>query len=471
MNRCCLIVCFCCILFLNGLGIQELKKEKIKLKSEAEKLVKKENEEAILQKNSEEKLKETSRTSIENTESENTKLEAKREEIKDDSQDLEISVAIMTGQYRSYFHDRIELEFESDYQDENSGTCYSGKEKLILEKEDELPKTGNLILSPVDKTKENRIKLLSVERGQGTPSYRETLIIGKEKNGWYVVNRLPLEEYLYGVVPSEMPSNYEEEALKAQAVCARTYAWMQMQKNQDSLGIGIAQADDSVSYQVYQNSGESETAKKAVDETKGEILIKDGEPITAYYFSTSHGKTSTNEVWEASAPASYLKSVECKFDSDMPWYQWKVYFSSEQLLKQAKNKLPDASVLEKMEVEETGESDAVLKLKIETDTGGIELKNEYEIREFLSPQNLEIVRQDESAVKGGKLLPSAYFTLEEQQGENEKPQGYMIHGGGYGHGVGMSQNGANEMAKLGKDYKEILNYFYQEVEIAPISGV
>ena len=93
------------------------------------------------------------------------------------------------------------------------------------------------------------------------------------------------------------------------------------------------------------------------------------------------------------------------------------------------------------------------------------------IREFLSPQNLEIVRQDESTVKGGKLLPSAYFTLEAQIDENGKPQGYMIHGGGYGHGVGMSQNGANQMAKLGNNYQEILNYFYQEVEIAPISGV
>ena len=73
------------------------------------------------------------------------------------------------------------------------------------------------MLSPVDRTKENRIRVLSVERGQGTPSYGGTLIIGKEKDGWYMVNRLPLEEYLYGVVPSEMPSDYEKEALKAQA--------------------------------------------------------------------------------------------------------------------------------------------------------------------------------------------------------------------------------------------------------------
>lgn len=463
MNRSGLIICLCCILFLNGLAVQELRKQKIKRKPETEELIKKENETAVIQQDLKEKSKEPSET---NSKSE---IEAKRTE--EMNQEAEISVAIMTGQYTSYFHERVELEFESDYQEENSGRLYLAKEKLILERGEEFPETKSLVLSPVDKTKENRIKILSVERGQGTPAYRGTLMIGKEKEGWYIVNQLPLEEYLYGVVPSEMPSNYEEEALKAQAVCARTYAWRQIQENEDPLKIGIAQVDDSVSYQVYQNSGESETAKKAVDGTKGEILIKDGQPITAYYFSTSHGKTSTNEVWEASVPANYLKSVECKFDSELPWYEWKVYLSSERLLEQAKKELSDASVLKKMEVEEMGESDAVLRLKIETDAGVIQLKNEYEIREFLSPQNLEIVRKDESAVKGGRLLPSAYFTLEEQTDENGKPQGYMIHGGGYGHGVGMSQNGANEMAKLGKNYKEILNYFYKEVEIAPIDGV
>lgn len=468
MNRNYLIICLCCVLALNGLGIQELKKQRIELKPETEELIKRENEKKVIQRNSKEKMEETSESK---SKSEEKRTNAEKSETKEANQELEISVAIMTGQYTSYFHERIELEFESDYQEENSGKLYLANEKLVLEKEEELSEAGRLVLSPVDRTKENRIRVLSVERGQGTPSYGGTLIIGKEKDGWYVVNRLPLEEYLYGVVPSEMPSDYEKEALKAQAVCARTYAWMQMQKNQDPVGIGIAQVDDSVSYQVYQNSGESETAKEAVDETKGEILIKDGQPITAYYFSTSHGKTSTNEVWEASAPASYLKSVECKFDADVPWYQWKVYFSSERLLEQAKNKLSDASVLEKMEIEKTGEADAVLKLKIETDIGVIQLENEYEIREFLSPQNLEIVRQDESTVKGGKLLPSAYFTLEAQIDENGKPQGYMIHGGGYGHGVGMSQNGANQMAKLGNNYQEILNYFYQEVEIAQISGV
>ena len=449
MNRKSLVICLCCIVLINGIGIQGLKKTEKKSEPENQQFIKKENEKEIVHQKLEEDLK----------------------EAKEQDSPKEISVAIMNDGYTTYFHERVELEFQGEYQEETTGKIYKDKEKLILEKGEESLQSEVIYLSPYKASENQRVKLLSVSRGQQNPSYRGTIIIGKDENGWYIVNRLPLEEYLYGVVPSEMPSNYEKEALKAQAVCARTYAWMQMQKNQNSIGIKEAQVDDSVSYQVYQNTAESEAAIEAVDETKGEVLTENGQPITAYYFSTSHGKTSTNEVWEASALAGYLQSVACEFDSNMPWYSWKIFLSSERLLEQAKERLSNASELEKMKIEKIGKSDAVLELVIETDAGIIRLKNEYEIREFLSPQSLEIVRQDESVVKGGKLLPSAYFTLEEQANEEGKPQGYMIHGGGYGHGVGMSQNGANEMAKLGKNYKEILTYFYKDVEIASISGL
>lgn len=453
MNRKSLVICLCCIVLINGIGIQGLKKTEKKSEPENQQFIKKENEKEIVHQKLEENLKEV------------------QEEIQEKETPEEISVAIMNEEYTTYFHERVELEFQGEYQEKNTGKIYKDKEKLILEKGEESLQSEVIYLSPYKESDNQRVKLLSVRRGEQNPSYRGTILIGKDEDGWYIVNKLPLEEYLYGVVPSEMPSSYQKEALKAQAVCARTYAWMQMQKNQNSIGIKEAQVDDSVSYQVYQNTAESEAAIEAVDATNGEVLTENGQPITAYYFSTSHGKTSTNEVWEASALAGYLQSVACEFDSNMPWYRWKIFLSSERLQEQARERLSNASKLEKMKIEKIGESDAVLELMIETDAGVIRLKNEYEIREFLSPKNLEIVRQDESVVKGGKLLPSAYFTLEEQTNEEGKPQGYMIHGGGYGHGVGMSQNGANEMAKLGKNYKEILTYFYKDVEIASISGL
>ena len=123
---------------------------------------------------------------------------------------------------------------------------------------------------------------------------------------------------------------------------------------------------------------------------------------------------------------------------------------------------------------ETGEENAgegVLKLIAHTDQGDKELHNEYDIRTALSPEGLTITRQDGSQVMGSSLLPSAYFTLEEKKDRQGNLTGYLIRGGGYGHGVGMSQNGAKGMAEAGKDYREILSYFYKDVEIGNIKDV
>ena len=111
MNRNYLIICLCCVLALNGLGIQELKKQRIELKPKTEELIKRENEKKVIQRSFNEKLEETSENK---SETEEKKTKAEKSEIKEANQELEISVAIMTGQYTSYFHERIELEFESD---------------------------------------------------------------------------------------------------------------------------------------------------------------------------------------------------------------------------------------------------------------------------------------------------------------------------------------------------------------------
>ena len=311
------------------------------------------------------------------------------------------------------------------------------------------------------------MKVTSLSRGQGSPSYRGSLTVYKDENGLRLVNTLPLEEYLYGVVPSEMPASYPKEALKAQAVCARTYACVQMTNSSlEALG---AQVDDSVSYQVYQNSGEAKEASQAVEETAGEILLNNGSPITAYYFSTSHGRTSTDQVWAASAPSSYLQSVECTYDSGEPWYQWEVELSLGKILENVQGMFEGVSSVAGIETGEEGTEGGVLKLVIHTDQGDKELHSEYDIRTALAPEGLSVTRQDGSQVMGTSLLPSAYFTLEESRDEQGDLTGYKILGGGYGHGVGMSQNGAKGMADTGKNYQEILKYFYKDVEIGNIN--
>lgn len=123
------------------------------------------------------------------------------------------------------------------------------------------------------------------------------------------MNSVPFETYLTAVVPSEMPSTYEKEALKAQAVCARSYAYIQLMRA-DLAAFG-AHINDSTSYQVYNKVEAGEVSRQAVEETKHEVMTYADEVIEAYYFSTSMGYTDTAEVWnpEEMENYGYLKKV------------------------------------------------------------------------------------------------------------------------------------------------------------------
>ena len=130
-----------------------------------------------------------------------------------------------------------------------------------------------------------------------------------------IVNELPLEEYLYAVIPSEMPTYYGLEPLKVQAVCARSYAYRHLIAN--SLSSYGAHVDDSVSYQVYNNIEENEDSVLAVKDTYGKVLEYDGDVITAYYFSTSCGHTtSVEDVWANGIATPYLTGRLLSVDED-----------------------------------------------------------------------------------------------------------------------------------------------------------
>lgn len=382
--------------------------------------------------------------------------------------DPEIKVLLMTNGYESYYHHKISLQFQGDYEMQGSEkvSAWNGE---VLEFDAENWGFSEECVTFVPKNRDSTITVLSLERGQGNPSYKGKLTVRRADRGLSMVNELPLEQYLCGVVPSEMPASYPMEALKAQAVCARTYACVQMLGSKlESMG---AQVDDSVAFQVYQNSGEAESSSEAVLATAGQVMLHDKAPINAYYFSTSHGKTSTDEVWEAAVPAAYLKSVECTYDAAQPWYQWSVSLSAKQILENIQKRFSEIKRVDGVEIGKKGEGEAVLNLILHTDRGDQEIHSEYEIRSVLAPTGQSITRQDGSVVKGGGLLPSAYFTLEEKKDEKGNLLGYAVLGGGYGHGVGMSQNGAKGLADAGKDYSEILLYFYNAVEIGNIKDI
>ncbi|MDE7318273.1 MAG: SpoIID/LytB domain-containing protein [Lachnospiraceae bacterium] len=336
----------------------------------------------------------------------------------------------------------------------------------------------------------------------------------EEEQGWVIVNEVPLEEYLCRVVPSEMPSTYAKEALKAQAVCARTYAVWQMREY--AYPQYEAHVNDSVSYQVYNQIGIQETTSQAVEETAGQIMLYEDGPVKAYYFSTSCGSTTDENIWEKgdreltpyiagrrvgelgsgrdlTDEDTFSEFIRKKHAGDLeisePWYRWSCYIPLEQIQKNVEKwakiraeRSQDGILLEdgtEYVLEDVDTIGAVESAQIITrNTGGVvqellltgekgtlKVRYEYNIRLMLGIPDGEIHKNDGTASNGGNLLPSGYFVMEPVQ-EDKAVTGYQIYGGGLGHGAGMSQNGARVLAEEGYGYDGILQYFYHEIRLA-----
>lgn len=356
-----------------------------------------------------------------------------------------IRVLLMTTDYQSYFHPRVTA-------------LRDGKE--IVCSFESMAASEEPVVIPAH---ENGIQLTSIQRQCGNPVYQGSLEIQRTDQGFTVINELPLETYLEAVVPSEMPSGYHKEALKAQAVCARTYAWKQVQEGR--LSKYGADVDDSVNYQVYQNIAPQQATSEAVRDTEGKILCQNGKPVQAYYFSTSSGVTSTDEIWGAEEPAPYLKSVDCGFDSEEPWSQWETEILWETLERRAQEIQGASGKLLGVSVSRINQSGAVTGLQVNTENGDFLVETEYDIRQFLSPKGSMITEKDGTQVQGSELLPSAYFDISAKPGNS-----VVLTGGGYGHGVGMSQTGADRMAEQGYTCQEILEYFFKDIEILQTGG-
>jgi stage II sporulation protein D len=259
------------------------------------------------------------------------------------------------------------------------------------------------------------------------------------------MEKLPLEEYVVGVVAAEMPADFEMEALKAQALTARTYIVKQMlSQNHVGLPEGADTADTEL-HQVYKNEAELRALwksdyswkikkiREAVQQTAGQILTYNGEPITATFFSTSNGYTENSEdYWSNSFP--YLRSVESPWDKNSPkFYDQKVFTIKEfenRLGVQLANNKSVGTVIERT----AGQRVAKVEINGKILTGKT-------VREKLDLKSTDFTW----TVKGNNII---------------------IKTKGYGHGVGMSQYGANGMAAAGKNYQEIVKHYYQGVEIS-----
>ena len=393
------------------------------------------------------------------------KIEQRQEETEHSSST--IRVVIKTNGFQEIAHAAVKLQAEGGLQvtaGDEKRECQAD-EVFEIAPDDVLFQKGTVKVAA--KVPEEKITVSSLNRGYGTPSYRGSFELFSSAEGIIVVNELPMEEYLYAVVPSEMPAAYEGEALKAQAVCARSYAYNQMQSM--SYPEYNAHVDDSTSFQVYGNSEEKESTIQAVKETDGKKLWYQGQVVTAYYYSTSCGKSTGVEAWGTVSKKEneYLQSVDiCRedgsaYESELPWYRWKAVIPEKILSDLIElNTATEIGTLQNVTVTKQGPGGVATQIVAEGDAGSVTVDTENKIRKALGGHGYQIEKKDGTKVESQTLLPSAFFQIEKKNGN------YVINGGGFGHGIGMSQNGANEMAKCGKTYIEILQLFYQGIEVA-----
>lgn len=403
-----------------------------------------------------------------------------------------IRVLLMNTGFQSLFHETADLllncgatvEYETAGGDIREEHLEAGTE-LTITPEDERLSHGRMVLIPDEP---EGITLRSVERSQGQPVYTGSLEIKAEEGGLVLVNELYLEDYLTKVVPSEMPPSYEMEALKAQAVCARTYAYRQIMGNTYSQ-YG-AHVDDSTNFQVYNNTQTNERTDRAVKETYGKMLFYNGKPAEAFYYSTSCGRSADGSVWGSDGAAlPYLRAMEIKsngkeldeddndsfdsyirkkdaaaYDSSFPMFRWETEIPASALT----GKIAGIGEVTDLQITDRGAGGIAAGMKATGTEGSTVVKGQSAIRSALGCKEAVITRQDKTTMDGSASLPSAFISIEKRTSEDGSIS-FHIYGGGFGHGVGMSQNGAQGMAKEGKDYKGILDFFYKGTELVEIS--
>lgn len=302
-----------------------------------------------------------------------------------------------------------------------------------------------------------------VETGQEqtAPFQDDAVTIQVYETQSHLVKQMTLREYLVGVVAAEMPASFEVEALKAQAVAARSDALSRMQKNtQDekiyethqgadvctSPGHCAAWMDEGARRQLYGDSFETYEAKirSVVEETDGQIAVYDEQPIVAVFHSTSSGRTeSAQDVWGSDVP--YLQSVDSPGEEASPRYESQVFVTAEKFVSQLAVACPGITVPDSTQ-QWVGDV-------VRSEAGGVE--------------SIVLCGQSFTGTRVREMfgLRSTHFTVTVQE------DGLTFDVLGYGHGVGLSQYGANYMAQQGSSWEDIITWYYTGVSIGSIADI
>lgn len=353
--------------------------------------------------------------------------------------------------------------------EQKQATFYIPNGTLFVETEDGKKEIGNFTDKSFIVKNENNSLVLYHENGKPIGAYKgkitldgnlspvaingkkfrgelEIMLNPKNPSTLHVVNDVMLEDYLKGVVPSESPASWPLESLKAQSVAARTYAvgnW----KRREGLGFDLM---STVADQMYTGiDAERDSSNQAVKETIGQVLIYNGKPINALFFSCSGGVTdSASEVW-GTDEYPYIQPVP-DFDQKAPKYKWEKTFTNQDIQKGLTQLGQDVGEIKEIKGIEFTPQKRVKKVEITGTKGKVVVdSNKFRFAIGLNSTLWTVESVSASLVKKG----SANFNFK---------------GGGWGHGLGMSQWGANQMSQEGKKYEEILKYYYKGVDLSNI---
>ncbi|WP_129597562.1 SpoIID/LytB domain-containing protein [Anaerophilus nitritogenes] len=332
--------------------------------------------------------------------------------------------------------------------------------------------------------------------------YRGSIMIKRYPDSDFtVINQLGLEEYLYGVLPREISGDWPIEAQKAQAVAARSYTLVNMNKHK-AHGFDLCSSTDCQVYGGY--SSEKPRSNQAVDQTRGKVMTYEGKAVTALYHSNSGGHTEDSEnIW--SNPIGYLRGVDDPYSIGAPNSDWTIVYTKKQIEDILMTQNIYVGNIQNTTIVERSKNGRVLKLLIKGSNGEKILQKD-EIRKVFGYNNIKstwfdiigndlnnsndgddlFVNSDKNLIQKPKNSALYIRSGEEIKIANEKTyitngekikalyettsnysslDTYTVSGKGWGHGLGMSQWGAKKMAEQGFSYEQILKHYYTGIHI------
>ena len=448
--------------------------------------------------------------------------------ITHDTTPTNIRVVISTPGFAGPVHESVTISGTGAFtvRGGNRTEHFAAGQKFTVSETENADLWGNirLYIAP-DNPENHRLEIAGLGRNwanEQSPQYRGVFEISRYNGGGFlIVNELCIEEYLFAVIPSEMPASHGLEAAKVQAITARSFAIHQFYQNAfHEFGAHVC---DSVISQVYNNVPETEISIAAVNATRGQVLAVDGEFVIANYFSTSGGTTANfGEVWAQGSQfpgytpvhlrampqfymqdhnpgdlsreryaAAFFRNYDVPaFDRDFPWFRWQVRLTAAALsnsinanitARQGANPamiqvldsngeptgaaIQTIGQLTDLEVVRRGQGGNIMEMIFTGTEATVRVRTEFNIRALLNPGAAPVTRQDGSQVTHLQLLPSAFFTMEKETDPNGHIAAVTFYGGGNGHGVGLSQNGVRALVDMGLTYREVLRHFYPGAEV------